>query len=96
MMATTMRQQPQKNHREPTLLLALDLGLKTWKLGFARDFQDTPWLRRLRGEIRTSYSWRSPRPSGTSGCVRIRPNKEFEKLSGAPLKKRCQISLHFG
>jgi transposase len=31
------------------LLLAFELGLKTWKLGFARDFRDTPWIREVAG-----------------------------------------------
>ena len=54
MMAHTVRQRPQTNQREPALLLALDLGLKAWKLGFARDFQETPWLWEFAGGDQTT------------------------------------------
>ena len=54
MMAHTIRQRPQTNQREPALLLALDLGLKAWKLRFARDFQETPWLWEIAGGDQTA------------------------------------------
>jgi hypothetical protein len=48
-MMTTPGQQQRENTQEPTLLLAFELGLKTWKLGFARDFSDKPWLHEIVG-----------------------------------------------
>jgi hypothetical protein len=30
--------------------LVFELGLKTWKLGFARGLSDKPWLREIAGE----------------------------------------------
>jgi hypothetical protein len=48
-MATATRQRRGRPIQEQPLLLALDLGLKSWKLGFAWDFNDTPWLREIAG-----------------------------------------------
>jgi transposase len=48
-MVTTPRQGQLKDTQAQPLLFALDLGLKTWKLGFARDFSDTPWVREIAG-----------------------------------------------
>jgi len=48
-MAITLRQGQVKASQTQLLLLALDLGLKTWKLGFARGFSDTPWVREIAG-----------------------------------------------
>jgi len=48
-MVTTARQRQLKESPAQPLLLALDWGLKTWKLGFARDFRDTPRLREIAG-----------------------------------------------
>jgi transposase len=48
-MAITSPQRLGKNSPTSPLLLAFDLGLKSWKLGFARDFNDTPWVREIAG-----------------------------------------------
>jgi hypothetical protein len=48
-MATTTQQRQGKDAPTQQLLIALDLGLKTWKLGFARDFSDVPWMQEIAG-----------------------------------------------
>src|SRR5262245_4759391 len=48
-MATTTQPRPVKETSAQSLLLELDLGLRAWKLGFARDFSDRPWLREIAG-----------------------------------------------
>jgi transposase len=48
-MATTLRQGQGTDTQAQPLRLALDLGLQTWKLGFARDFSDAPWVREIAG-----------------------------------------------
>jgi hypothetical protein len=48
MTTTTQLRQGKETPAQP-VLLAFDLGLKTWKLGFARDFSDTPWVREIAG-----------------------------------------------
>lgn len=47
--ATATTHRKQSNTKEPPLLLAFELGLKTWKLGFARAFRNTPWIREVAG-----------------------------------------------
>jgi transposase len=47
--ATTTPPRHVKESQPPSLLRAFALGLKTWKLGFARDCNDTPWVRELAG-----------------------------------------------
>ena len=37
-MATPTTPRKQENSHEPTLLLAFELGLKTWKRGFVQQF----------------------------------------------------------
>jgi hypothetical protein len=48
-MATTPRPRQGKGTPAHSRLLALDLGLKPWKLGFARTFSDRPWRREIAG-----------------------------------------------
>jgi hypothetical protein len=48
-MVTPTLQRQEEVSPTPLLFLALDLGLKTWKLGFARDFSDSPWVREIAG-----------------------------------------------
>ena len=77
-MATPSNPRKQENIHEPTLLLAFELGLKTWKPGFARDFRDKPWLREMAGgdqdalghRIATSACAREPRLAKTLPCTR--------------------------
>jgi transposase len=49
MMAITSPQRLQKDSPTSPLMLAFALGLKSWKLSFARDFHDTPWIRAIAG-----------------------------------------------
>jgi len=48
-MATTTQHRQRTASPAPQLLLALDLGLTSWTLGFARDFSDAPWVREMAG-----------------------------------------------
>jgi transposase len=48
-MAITTQHQRATTPPASQLLLALDLGLRSWKLGFARTFSDTPWVREIAG-----------------------------------------------
>lgn len=43
-MATGAQQRQEKEVPTQPFFFARDLGLKSWKLSFVRDFNDTPWV----------------------------------------------------